>query len=151
MAKFSQHDMMTKRWVSWLKSSTIDFKWKSQLIINAKTLTLLLLVANLVNKTWWKKDECHEKIPQPWISTWWQKDGEWLKPWQMGTHQRVLSKSFPMNTNMTDDFNEFLLFCALGVSNLSIRRVLNPLTLRVSLETDVCYSHTFENNFGIKH
>ena len=24
-----------------------------------------------------------------------------LKPWQMGTHQRVLSESCPMNTNMT--------------------------------------------------
>ena len=24
-----------------------------------------------------------------------------LKPWQMGTHLKVLSESFPMNTNMT--------------------------------------------------
>ena len=30
------------------------------------------------------------------------------------------------------------------------RRSLNPFTLRVPLENSVCYSHTFENNFGIK-
>ena len=28
--------------------------------------------------------------------------------------------------------------------------VVNPLTLRGALETIVCYSHTFENNLGIK-
>ena len=27
---------------------------------------------------------------------------------------------------------------------------LNPLALRVPLESIVCYFHTFENNFGIK-
>ena len=27
---------------------------------------------------------------------------------------------------------------------------LNPFTLRVSLESIVCYFHTFENNLGIK-
>ena len=27
---------------------------------------------------------------------------------------------------------------------------INPFTLRVSLESIVCYFHTFENNFGIK-
>ena len=26
---------------------------------------------------------------------------EWLKPWHMGTHMKVLSVSYPMNTNMT--------------------------------------------------
>ena len=26
---------------------------------------------------------------------------KWLKPWHMGTHIRVLSESYPMNTNMT--------------------------------------------------
>ena len=31
-----------------------------------------------------------------------------------------------------------------------MREAFNPLILRVSLESDVCYSHTFENNFGIK-
>ena len=46
-------------------------------------LTLMLLVANLTNT---KKCKKPEKL---------------LKPWQMGTHLRVLSESFPMNTNMT--------------------------------------------------
>ena len=26
---------------------------------------------------------------------------KWLKPWHMGTHMRVLSESYPINTNMT--------------------------------------------------
>ena len=26
---------------------------------------------------------------------------KWLEPWNMGTHMRVLSESYPMNTNMT--------------------------------------------------
>ena len=30
-----------------------------------------------------------------------KKPGKCLKPWQMGTHLRVLSESFLMNTNMT--------------------------------------------------
>ena len=46
-------------------------------------LTLMLLVANLANSKWCKK---HVK---------------WLKPWQMGIHLRVVSESYPMNTNMT--------------------------------------------------
>ena len=46
-------------------------------------LTHMLLVANLANTKWcWNLKK-------------------WLKPWQMGTHLRVLSKSYPMNTNMT--------------------------------------------------
>ena len=46
-------------------------------------LTLMLLVANLVNTKWCKKTEKR------------------LKPWHMGTHLRVLSESYPMYTNMT--------------------------------------------------
>ena len=46
-------------------------------------LTLMLLVAYLGNTKWCKKA------------------GKWLKPWHMGTHLRVLSESYPMNTNMT--------------------------------------------------
>ena len=42
-----------------------------------------------------------------------------LKLWDMGTHRRVLSKSFPMNTNMTG----FLCLCVLDKSSLSIGRV----------------------------
>ena len=66
-------------------------------------LTLTLLVANLVNTTWWQKAE------------------KWLKPWQMGTHLIVLSESFPMNTNKTGLrwFSSFLAF-------LFIRRKLLP-------------------------
>ena len=30
-----------------------------------------------------------------------KKPKKLLKPWQMGTHMRVLSESYPMNTNMT--------------------------------------------------
>ena len=44
---------------------------------------LMPLVANLANAKWCKK-------------TW-----SWLKPWHMGTHLRVLSQSYPMNTNTT--------------------------------------------------
>ena len=43
----------------------------------------MLLVANLANTKWCKKPE------------------KWPKPWQMGTHMKVLGESFPMNTNMT--------------------------------------------------
>ena len=46
-------------------------------------LTLMLLVANSTNTKWCEKPE------------------KSLKPWQMGTHLRVLSESFQMNTNMT--------------------------------------------------
>ena len=30
-----------------------------------------------------------------------QKNKKILKPWQMGTHLRALSESYPMSTNMT--------------------------------------------------
>ena len=30
-----------------------------------------------------------------------KKTENWLKAWHMGTHLRVLSESYPMNTNMT--------------------------------------------------
>ena len=70
----------------------------------AQILTLMLLVANLANTK-------NRKIL--------------LKPWHMGTHLRVLSKSYPMNTNMTglDGFQKSLPTCALDESSLSIRRV----------------------------
>ena len=32
---------------------------------------------------------------------WCEKPEKWLKPWQLGTHRKVLSESFPMSTNMT--------------------------------------------------
>ena len=46
-------------------------------------LNLMLQVANLANTKWCKKP------------------GMWPKTWQMGTHLRVLSGRYPMNTNMT--------------------------------------------------
>ena len=48
-----------------------------------KLLTLMLLVATLVFTNVCENPE------------------KWLKPWHMGTHLRVLSKGFPMNTNLT--------------------------------------------------
>ena len=42
----------------------------------------MLLAANLANTKWWKNPE------------------EWLKLWRIGTHLRVLSRSYLMNTNM---------------------------------------------------
>ena len=57
------------------------------------SLTLMLLLANFTK--WCKNPE------------------KWLKPWQMGTHLRALSKSFPMNTNMTGSrrFSKFKYLC----------------------------------------
>ena len=46
-------------------------------------LTLMLLVANFACTKWCKNPEKR------------------LKPWHIGTHLRVLSESFQMNTNMT--------------------------------------------------
>ena len=43
----------------------------------------MLLVANGANTKWFKKSE------------------NLLEPWHMGTHLRVLSESYVMNTNMT--------------------------------------------------
>ena len=61
-------------------------------------LTLILLVANLAKTKWCKKPE------------------KWLKTWQMGTHMRVLSESFPMSTHTTGFrwFSEFFAFLCFG-------------------------------------
>ena len=48
-------------------------------------LTIMLLVANLTDTKW--------KMMQ-------NKTWKWLKPWHMGTHLRVLSMSYPMNSGM---------------------------------------------------
>ena len=47
------------------------------------SLTLMLQVADFANTKWCKNVK------------------EWLKPWHMDTHLRVLSESYLMNTNMT--------------------------------------------------
>ena len=45
-----------------------------------------------------------------------------MKPWYMGAHLKVLSKSFPTNTNMTrfKCFSKYLHHCALDEISLSI-------------------------------
>ena len=45
-------------------------------------VTLMLLVANLANMKWWKREK-------------------WLKPWHVGTILRVLNVSRLMSTSMT--------------------------------------------------
>ena len=74
----------------------------------------MLLLANLPNTKWCKNPE---KLP---------------KPWQMGTHLRVLSESFPMNTNMTGfrGFSKIFVFLCLGWKlSLSIGRVREAIWL----------------------
>ena len=73
-----------------------------------EVLTLMLLVANSANTKLCKKPE------------------KWVKLLQMGTHMKVLSESFPMNTNMTGFrcFSKiFASLHALDKSSLSIGRV----------------------------
>ena len=53
----------------------------------------------------------------------WEND---MKPWHMGTHLRVLSESYPMNTNMTGlrCFSKiFVVLLCLDKNSLSIGRV----------------------------
>ena len=57
-------------------------------------LTFMVLVANLASTKRCKKAE------------------KLLKPWHMGTHLRVLSESFPMNTNVTGFRCSFFLIIA---------------------------------------
>ena len=70
-----QSILMTKKYFE--KYFTVSIEGKDPF------LTFILLVVNLADIKWCKKPE------------------KWLKPWHMGTHLRVLSTSFPMNTNMT--------------------------------------------------
>ena len=55
---------------------------ESKVTLDSQFLTLMLLVTNLANTKWCKKPE------------------KWPKPWQMGTHMKVLGESFPINANM---------------------------------------------------
>ena len=54
-----------------------------------------------------------------------QKPERLLKPWHVDTHLKVLSESFPMNTNMTGfrRFQKLLRPCASDESSLSTGRV----------------------------
>ena len=65
-------------------------------------LTLALLVANLANTKWIKKRK-------------------WHKRWHMGSHLRVISGSYPMNTSTTEFkwFSKHLRPCALVESSLN--------------------------------
>ena len=77
----------------------------------AEGLTLMLLVANFASKKWCKNPE------------------KGLKPWQIGTHLRVLGESYPMNTNMTGFkwFSKSLCHCVLDESSLSMGRVFEKI------------------------
>ena len=56
---------------------------RESLLLLKAFLTFMLLAANFANT----------KLCRKYFN--------WLKPWQMGTHLKEFSKSFPMNTNMT--------------------------------------------------
>ena len=93
--------------------------------------TLMLLVANFANTKWCRKPE----------RLW--------KPWNMGTHLRVLGKSYSMNTDMTGLrwFQKSLRACALDKSSLSIGRV-KEILFNDSLQ----YLHLYlEYMHGQKH
>ena len=68
---------------SLVRSYCHNCHWSGQqLVEDIKALTLMLLVANLsITKLGKQPEKC-------------------LKHWHMGTHLRVLSESYPMNTNM---------------------------------------------------
>ena len=51
------------------------------------------------------------------------------------------------DTDVSKYVNSFQMHCLL-IQAFTI--YINPFTLRAPLESNVCYSHTFENNFGIK-
>ena len=55
-----------------------------------------------------------------------KKTLKWLKSWQMGTQLRVLSKSYPMNTNMTG-FRCFLKDICVHVLWANVASALNRL------------------------
>ena len=92
----------------------IKYQYSSQadgkLEFLASMRTHMLLVANLA-KT--------KRCKKTWKMT--------QKPWHMGTHLRVLSESYLMNTNMTglDGFQRSLHPCALDEISLSIIRSKN--------------------------
>ena len=75
---------------------------------------------------------CYGQAYTP-LCCWWlilpmqmQKAEKLLKPWLMGSHLRLLSESYQMNTNMTGFrcfFLKYVCPCALNDSSLSIRWV----------------------------
>ena len=77
------------------------------IVLQFLIITFMLLWANLASANICNKPE------------------KWLKHWHMGTHLRVLSESFPMNTNITGFrcFSKTLHPYASDESSLSIARV----------------------------
>ena len=61
----------------------------------------------------------------------------------------VVLKNNNNNNNISLSDKEWSCFKCRKINNKSLK-VFNPFTLRVSLESVVCYSHTFENIFWIK-
>ena len=71
----------------------------------------MLLVATLANAQWcWNP-------------------AKWLKPWQMGTHLRVLSESYPMNINITAFrwFSKIVVPCASASEGLNKHKTLQRI------------------------
>ena len=100
--------------------------WWILLATFSHSLTLLPVVANFVNMKWWKKAE------------------DWLKPWHMGTHLRVLNKSYLMNTNMIGFRWVFKRFCVFvlgkkvasaleGLSGSQIQRIVEVRQIWIPL------------------
>ena len=71
---FYEHD-----WTRFYQNSTVVFSRVHNRVCVKVALCCWKLILPMQNDTSWK----------------------WLKPWLMGTHLKVLSESYPMNTNMT--------------------------------------------------
>ena len=68
----------------------------------------------------------------------------------MGTDSRKSSKHKKVtHGKATSDDQRKIVIANVGLS-LVLIFIVNPFTLRVSLESIVCYFHTFVNNSGIK-
>ena len=70
-----------------------------------------------------------------------QKPEKWLKPWHMGTHLRVLSEIYLLDTNMTCFrwLSKTLCLCALGESCLNIRRDKGLKKMIFGTEIAICH------------
>ena len=61
---------------------------------------------------------------------------KWLKPWQMGTHLRVLSESYPMNTNIT----AFIWFSKIVVPWTNVASASEGLSKHKTLQR-ICHAY----------
>ena len=94
-------------------------------IVITELLTLILVVTYLAKTKWCRNTE------------------KWMKPWHMGTHLRVLSDSYPMNTNMTG----FRWFSKIFVS--SIGRARNPQLTLMLLVANLVNSEYLEKSWNM--